>query len=273
MVEAFRGLPGVHKGLVDELLRQPGQVSDKDTITDNERKSAEEEANKLVKGTLLISSAEKRRYGKLKDELANNYRLGTDQYPNTFDNPLRILGNYQTTKPNMPFRGNGPESGLAFIQRGSRGGQGCGGCSREAGRGEVTTGGGANTGGGGGDVSRMTGGSGGDGARTNSRGDSHCYNCGGMDHWAYECPQVTNKQQAQLHMNLERNEEVEEQEQEEHQLLNVTLIQGRALPNNRAYLDGCSTVTPFKTNKYLQEIKTMPGGIKINCNAGAVFTN
>ncbi len=115
-------MPGVHKGLVDGLLRQPGQVSDKDNITDNERKSAEEEANELVKAALLISGAEKRRYEKLKDELANNYLLGTNQYPNTFKKVLRILGNYQTTKPNMPFRGNGPELGLAFIQRGGRGG-------------------------------------------------------------------------------------------------------------------------------------------------------
>jgi hypothetical protein len=99
-------------------------VSDKDNITDNERKSAEEEANELVKAALLISGIEKRRYGKLKDELANNYLLGTDQYPNTFDKALHILGNSQTTKPNMPFRGNGPESGLAFIQQGGRGGRG-----------------------------------------------------------------------------------------------------------------------------------------------------
>jgi hypothetical protein len=238
MVAAFRGLPGVHKGLVDELLRQPGLVSDKDNITDDERKSVEEEANKSVNAALLISGAEKRRYGKLKDELAINYLLGTNQYPNTFNKALCILGNYQTTKPNMPFRGNGPKSGLASIQRGGRGGRGHGGCGRGAGKGEVTTGGGADAGGGGGDVSTMTGGSRGDEARMNSRRDSHCYNCGGTDHWAYECPQLTNKQQAQLHMNLERNEEVEEQEQERHQLLNVALIQGGALPNNRAYLGG-----------------------------------
>jgi hypothetical protein len=118
MVEAFGGLPGVHKGLVDGLLKQPGQVSDKDNIRDDERKSEEEEANELVKAALLISGAEKRRYGKLKDELANNYLLGTNQYPNTFDKVLRILVNYQTTIPNMPSRGNGPKSGLAFIQQG-----------------------------------------------------------------------------------------------------------------------------------------------------------
>ncbi len=49
--------------------------------------------------------------------------------------------------------------------------------------------------------------------------------------------------------------------------------QGGALPDNRAYLDGCSTVTAFKTDKYLREIKTVPGGIKINCNVGVVSTN
>ncbi len=117
-VEAFGGSPGIHKGLVDKLLKEPGQVANPANITANERKAAEEEANESVKAALLISGAEKRRYGKLKDELANNYLLGTDQYPDTFDKALRILGNYQSTSPNMPFRGNGPKAGLAFIQRG-----------------------------------------------------------------------------------------------------------------------------------------------------------
>ncbi len=54
-------------------------------ITANKRKAAEEEANESVKAALLISGAGKSRYGKLKDKLANNYLLGTDQYPDTFN--------------------------------------------------------------------------------------------------------------------------------------------------------------------------------------------
>ena len=111
---------------------------------------------------------------------------------------------------------------------------------------------------------------------TNSRGDSHCYNCGGTDHWAYECPQLSSEQQAQLHMAVKGNEEAEEEHEGQsqgHQLLNVTLAQGGALPDNRAYLDGCLTVTAFKTDKYLKEIRTVCRGIKINCIAGAVSTN
>ncbi len=229
-VEAFGGSPGIHRGLVEGLLNEPGRVANPGYVTAAERRAAEEEANESVKVALLISGADKRRYGKLKDELANNYLLGIDQYPDTLDKAVRILSNYQTTRSNMPFRRSGPELGLAFIQRGGRGGRGRGGRGRGTGRREITTGGGANAGGGGGDVSTMTGGSGGDGAiRTNSRCDSHCYNCGGTDHWAYECPQLSSEQQAQLHMTIEGNEEAEEEHEGQsqgHQLLNVTLAQG-----------------------------------------------
>ena len=89
----------------------------------------------------------------------------------------------------------------------------------------------------------------------NRAGDSHCYNCGKTDHWAYECPDLTAEQQAQLHMHIEAEGEEPEEQQEGHQLLNVSMVQGEALPDNRAYLDGCSTVTAFKTDKYLKEIK------------------
>jgi len=74
-------------------------------------------------------------------------------------------------------------------------------------------------------------------------------------------------------MHIEAEAEEPEEQQEGHQLLNVSMVQGEALPNNRAYLDGCSTVTALKTDKYLKGIKTVRNGIKINCNTGAVTTN
>jgi hypothetical protein len=75
-------------------------------------------------------------------------------------------------------------------------------------------------------------------------------------------------------MNLEgQDKSGQEVNGEGHQLLNVTLAQGGALPDNRAYFDGCSTVTAFKAGKYLADVKMTQKGIKINCNAGAVTTN
>ncbi len=154
MVKAFRGLPGVHKRLVEELVKNPSQVNNVNNVTPKECREADETACKVVKAALLISGADKRQYSKLKDKLANNYLLGTDQYPDT-------------------------------LKQG----------------------------------------------------------------------------------------ETKDQQEEGHQLLNVMLAQGENLPENRAYLDGCSTVMAFKTDKYLKGIKTLPSEIKINCNAGAVLTN
>jgi hypothetical protein len=77
-------------------------------------------ANEAVKAALLISGADRRKYGKLKDELANNYLLGTDQDPNTFNKAVRILGNYQTTRVGMPYKASPNNTGVAFLQQGGQ---------------------------------------------------------------------------------------------------------------------------------------------------------
>jgi hypothetical protein len=264
-VEAFGGSPGVHEGLVRGIL---SNVMRGTTPTAKERNDAEETASEAVKGALLISGADRRKYGKLKDELANNYLLGTDQYLDTFEKALRILRNYQTMTNSLPYRPSPNNTGVAFFQQGGRGGRGAGRGGQ--GRGDDKSG---STGGGatGDDVSAMTGRTG--ESRTNSKGESHCFNCGSPSHWAYECPQLSNEQQAQLHMNVEAQEEEggkEQEAQEGHQMLHVTLAQGGAVPDDRAYLDGCSTVTAFKSDKHLKNIKVVRGGVKINCNAGTL---
>ncbi len=122
-------------------------------------------------------------------------------------------------------------------------------------------------------MSAITRASGGGTARMNSEGESHCFNCGATNHWAYECPQLTTKQQGQLHMNLEEQGEGEDQQEEAHQLLNVALLKGEGLPDNHSYLDRCSTVMAFKTYKFLKGLKMLPTGIKINCSMGVVKTS
>ena len=74
-------------------------------------------------------------------------------------------------------------------------------------------------------------------------------------------------------MHIEAEGEEAEEQQEGLQLLNVSMLQGEALPDNRAYLDGCLTVTAFKSDRYHKGIKTVRNGSKINCNTGAITTN
>jgi hypothetical protein len=130
-VEAFGGLPGVHKGLVEGLLTDTSWVCNVNNMMMAEGARAKEDTSEAVKTTLLVSGADKQRYGKLKEELANNNLMGIDQYPNTFDKALRILWNYETSKVNASFRGSpNATTGVAFIQQGGRRGQGQGGCGR-----------------------------------------------------------------------------------------------------------------------------------------------
>ncbi len=70
-MEAFGGSPGVHKGLVKSLLATLGQLRDPSNVTRDKKAKAEEEVGDAVKVALLIRGAVKRRYGKLKDQLAN----------------------------------------------------------------------------------------------------------------------------------------------------------------------------------------------------------
>jgi len=102
-VEAFGGSPGIHQGMIEAMLKDPTRVTNVGKPTVAEISAAEDDATEAVKAALLISGADKIRFGWLKDELANNYLLGTDQYPDTFEKAVRILGNYQTSRSSRPY--------------------------------------------------------------------------------------------------------------------------------------------------------------------------
>ena len=90
--EAFGASPGIHRGLVKWwLLAEPGCISNINNITYTEQAEAETQTSDAVKAALLIGGANKRRYGGLKNDLGNNYLMGTDQYPDTTDQSLHKL--------------------------------------------------------------------------------------------------------------------------------------------------------------------------------------
>ena len=165
MVEVFGGSPGIRKGLTDSILAA--------TVTSGspmaaQIKQAGEELREAVKVALLISGANQWHYGALKDALANNYLLGSNQYPNTLEKGMHILGNYQTTKVATPFRASPNDTGVVFLQRGGRGGQG-GAHSGRGGPGDD----GSDARGNGDKVSMMTNKTGKGGTKTNNKGELH----------------------------------------------------------------------------------------------------
>ena len=85
------------------------------------------------------------------------------------------------------------------------------------------------------------------GTQTNNAGDVSR----GEGHWANECPELAEEQQAQLHMTVEGTcEEDERAGHTAHQFFHANMIQGEELPDWQAYLDGCLTVTEFKSKKH-----------------------
>ncbi len=92
IVEAFGGSPGIHQGMIEAMLKDLTKVANVGKPTVAEISKAEDDATEAVKAALLISGADEMRFGRLKDKLANNYLLGTDQYPDTYDKAVRSLG-------------------------------------------------------------------------------------------------------------------------------------------------------------------------------------
>ncbi len=94
------------------------------------------------------------------------------------------------------------------------------------------------------------------GTRTNNAGDSNCYHCGGEGHWANKCPELAEEQQAQLHMTVEGTGKGDkEAEETAQQYFHASMVQGEELTDWQAYLNGCSTVTVFKSKKHLKNIR------------------
>jgi hypothetical protein len=217
-VEAFGRLPRMQKGLISGLFKLPGRVVDPDNIMAKEFEAAEDEVAEAVKAALLISGANKVRYWRLKEQLATNYLLGTNQYPKTFKKATVILGNFQGTKPSQPGgdqRNKG--GGLSFIQRGAHG-QGCGAgwSAVRGGRSNRPQDGVIRDARGRGNNASLFTLSTQSGVQTNSVGESHCFHCGENDHWARECPLLSTEQQDQLHMTLEAQKGVEQEEDAAH---------------------------------------------------------
>ena len=174
------------------MIAKPGRITDINNITDAEREEAETETTDAVKAALLISGADKRRYGGLNNDLGNNYLLGTYQYPDTAEKARVLLGKY---KPPLQQQRHHPrdDGGFAFIHkgRGYSGGHGRGDrciCSGGTGRDNATT---VST------ISEV-----GIGARSNRNGDTCFFHCGEEGHWANMCPLLLEEQQSQLQMKI-----------------------------------------------------------------------
>ena len=116
--EAVGASSGIHRRLVEGwLLAEPGCIANINNITNAEQAEPETQTSDAVKAALFISEANKRRYGGLKNDLGNNYLLGTDQHPDTTEKARVLLGNYKPPRQQQRHQPR-DDGGVTFIQRG-----------------------------------------------------------------------------------------------------------------------------------------------------------
>ena len=70
---------------------------------EHELKTSEEVVKKEVTASLLLSGAEKLRYGGLKSTLTQHLSMGMNQYLCTVDETLNILNSYHKTTKGNPW--------------------------------------------------------------------------------------------------------------------------------------------------------------------------
>ena len=112
---AFGASPRVHQGLVDNLLATADWVGDTNAIQQAEIERARTETTESMKAAMLISGADKWRFRGLKSDLAKEYLLGSNRYPEKTEKAMNLLTNYRRA-PRAQGRGQVQHDGVAFIQ-------------------------------------------------------------------------------------------------------------------------------------------------------------
>ena len=91
------------------------------TPTTAELDKAELEIKDEFMAGLLISSANQKRFGLLKRDLQNSYLKGQDDYPKTFKDAKRLLGNWRAPQQSSNYiKPPARNDGVAFIQSGGK---------------------------------------------------------------------------------------------------------------------------------------------------------
>ena len=118
--------------------------------------------------------------------------------------------------------------------------------------------------------------------KTNSKGESRCFNCGVDDNWSSECPhdKMSDNQRAEIaagERNMLMNVEEEVEEQEGVNMMSVMILNNKTnkrngLCDDRLYLDNCSTLTAVKNKAFLKNLRDTDQHLSISCNVGVTKT-
>jgi hypothetical protein len=241
VLEAVGASLGPHRGVIS-LITGGGGINDA-----TEEQLAE--ANERSLAVAFINKADRSRYGRMIEDLANNYLMGQNNYPITLTQAYNLLVNWQQDPRNMVHYGAGPNDGVVFAHHGDEEEQ----TDEEGGTGTTLV------------------------QDTPRRGKGHitCFNCKKKGHYKSECPEIVNNtnsddQDTGTGTSLFANGTTDE---------SVVLTQGEKrsglsnIPDCWVLLDSQSTVDVFSNGALLRNIRDVGKRMYIQCTAGITSTN
>jgi hypothetical protein len=258
VIDHTGGVVGKLPGLEDKLLLIKGKTLAQMMIEEKATLPLKSQERYLAMAFML--SADRSRYGRLLEEMENEYLKGTDNWPTTVTGAYHLLTNYHQDPRNMMRMG--AADGVAFANAGTETAVTLaqGGVKKKAPAG---------------DRSKIT-----------------CFNCGGQGHMANDCPEKeTNKdgaakKDATYALITKGIAEGEFEEGDVNFLDGVQFMQqhvvgtamhtkseGGRVPGSWILLDNQSTVNVFHNAKLLTNVRKRDKTLDIHCNAGIATTN
>jgi hypothetical protein len=255
VIEHCGGNIGTDVGLVNETLSTASPPISRSTATPGELQAAEDYTREKFLACAFILGSDRIRYGKLVEDLENDYTQRVDKFPKTIVDSYSLLLHWKQNPRNL-MRAIGTNDGVSFANIGENDQEQFDGTTN------------ANVG---------------DGQQRNPRDKSNikCWKCQKMGHYSNECPkrQERQKEESGANMLLAGMEEGDLDDDEDnygftfHQSSFLFHHQGTQIPKNWILLDNQSTVDVFANRKLLKNIRTTERTMNIRCNAGVSRTN
>lgn len=248
VINASGGVAGLSKAACEVVAAEQGLLYDENTHIDK-RLEIEKEAIQQYLAALFFSGLNGKRYAALKASVHNQWLVGTDAVPKSYDQVMKLALGYKAPPGMSRPTGSGGQAGLAFTQV----------PKSQPDKPEGSAG----------------------GTKTNKYGETDCHHCGSKQHWLDDCPKLDTSQKKELKKQIMASREgaqllnVAEEEEEMLSFFmkkesSSPIVQRarRTLNEDHVYLDSCSTFNQVFTDKHIEDIEKVTTILKGRCNAG-----